>query len=144
MPRRARVLRREEGPDEIRGELVADDARAQREHVHVVVLDRLVRRVHVVTDAGADPHELVRGDRGAHAAAADDDRARGAAVEHRTARRRREVGIVHGFRRIGTEVDHLVARGAHGLDDLRLQREPTVIACDGDRHPSTSSATCTT
>ena len=40
-----------------------DHPRTEAENVHVVVLDRLVRRIAVVADGGADTGELVRGDR---------------------------------------------------------------------------------
>src|SRR3972149_5397851 len=52
---------------------VADAARAQAEHVHIVVLHALARGVRVVAEGGADAAHLVRGDAGADAAAADDD-----------------------------------------------------------------------
>src|SRR5690348_16748281 len=38
-----------------------DDLRAEAEHVHVVVLDPLVRAVDVMADRRADPGELARG-----------------------------------------------------------------------------------
>ena len=56
-------------------ELDPDDPRAERQDVHVVVLDALVRRVRVVADGGAHAADLVRGDARAHAGAADQDAA---------------------------------------------------------------------
>ena len=46
---------REEGAHELRRELAADHLRAEAEHVHVVVLDALVRGVGVVADRRSDP-----------------------------------------------------------------------------------------
>src|ERR1041384_6132194 len=48
---------------ELRGELGPHDFTTQAEHVHVVVLDALVRGVRVVADRGADAGDLRRGDR---------------------------------------------------------------------------------
>ena len=53
-----RTSRREKRPHELAGERRADDLRAEAEHVHVVVLDALVRGVRVVADRGADPVDL--------------------------------------------------------------------------------------
>ena len=57
----------------LEGELRADDAGAEGEDVHVVVLDALARRVRVVADGGADAADLVRRHGGADARAADED-----------------------------------------------------------------------
>src|SRR4029079_1871510 len=60
----------QEGVDQLHGQLVADDLGAEAHHVDVVVLDALVRRVHVVAERGADAGDLVGGDAGADAGAA--------------------------------------------------------------------------
>src|SRR4029077_7876649 len=65
--------RAEEGERALRGGLDADDPGAEREDVHVVVLDALVRAVGVVADRGPDPAHLVGGDRRPHARPADED-----------------------------------------------------------------------
>ena len=67
----------------------ADDARAEAQHVHVVVFDGLMRGVGVVADRRADARELVGGNRDAGAAAADDDAALGLAVRTASAPRLR-------------------------------------------------------
>src|SRR3954453_7008607 len=72
--------RTQEYPDELGGKLGADDLRAQAEHVHVVVLDALVRGVDVVADGRANPGDLAGGNRRADAGAADQDAAVGAAL----------------------------------------------------------------
>ena len=53
---------------------------AQTQHVEVVVLDRLPRRVGVVTDGGANARKFARRDRRARAAAAHQDAAVGLPV----------------------------------------------------------------
>ena len=67
--------RAEERVDDALRELVADGTLAHREEVHIDVLDRVARRPFVVDDRGADPRDLVRGDRRADARAAAKDRA---------------------------------------------------------------------
>src|SRR5690349_10805051 len=63
--------RGKEYPDELGSKLAPDHLRAQAKHVHVVVLDALVRGVGVVADRGADPGDLAGRHRGAHAGAAN-------------------------------------------------------------------------
>ena len=100
----------EKGADEVDGELGADHLRAQAEHVHVVVLDALVRGVDVVADRGADARELAGGDRGADARAADEDPALGVAALDRLAQLARLVRVVDPLGvRVGAEVDDPVA-----------------------------------
>ena len=89
--RRRRIVPRE-GAHEVGREIGADDPGAEAEHVHVVVLDALVGRVHVVADCGADPVELARGDRRPDAGAADENPALCLAAEDRLADVPRLVG----------------------------------------------------
>ena len=63
----------EDGRDFLR-QRSADDARAETEHVHGVMLDGLVRGVGIVAGGRPDSRELVGGDR-SPARAADDDAA---------------------------------------------------------------------
>ena len=85
----------------------ANHARAQAQHVQVVVLDRLPRRVGVVAHRGANPGKLARRNRRAGAAAADHDAAIGLPVADRLGHRFRDVGIVHRRRGVGAEVGDL-------------------------------------
>ena len=70
----------EERDDALAGRLRADHPRAERQDVHVVVLDALVGRVRVVADGRPDAADLVRGDARPDAGAADQDAAVGLAV----------------------------------------------------------------
>ena len=72
-----------------RGQRRPDHARAQAEHVDVVVLDALVRRVGVVRARGADARHLAGRHRHPGARAAHHDGALGAARAHRLGRRAR-------------------------------------------------------
>src|SRR5437773_4829238 len=71
VPLLAAEARGHEGAHQLHGEGRTDDPSAQDEHVHVVVLDPLMRRVGVVADRGPDPRQLARRHRGPDAAAAD-------------------------------------------------------------------------
>src|SRR6266704_6736262 len=63
---------REKSHDEIACERRPDDLRAEAEDVHVVVLDALVGRVHIVANRRADPRELGGRHRRTHTGAADE------------------------------------------------------------------------
>src|ERR1051325_1985125 len=84
----------EEGAHELARELDAHDLTTQAEHVHVVVLDALVRGVRVVADSRSDAGELARGNRGSDARAADEHAALGLAGADRLAELACLVGVV--------------------------------------------------
>ena len=91
----------------------ADDPRAEGQHVHVVVLDALVRRVRVVAHGGPHAADLVRGHARADAGAADEDPAIDLAVADRVPEPLREVRVVVvRVRAVAAEVDELVVRAA--------------------------------
>src|SRR6266545_852751 len=148
-----RVAGLHEGLHQLVGEGGTDDASAQDEDVHVVVLDALVRRVDVVADGGADAGDLVGGHAGAHSAAADEHGPLRAPVLHGQGHLLRVVGIIDGRGRVRAHVDHVVSLLAKGLRHLLLQREAGVVGPDGHLHrfflpahlaPSCSRAAATT
>jgi len=120
--------------DTFAGGFGADDAGAQNEHVHVVMLDALVGGVRVVTESGANPAKLVGCDAGPNAAATDEYAAFRLAVEHRAADFLGEVGIVDGGRGVGTDIENLVALLLETLDDELFQIEPCVVTTYDDKH----------
>ncbi len=69
----------EERVEKIAGEPWPDDFGAEAHDVHVIVLDRLMRRMNIVTYRGADASHLVASDRRADARAANHDAALGVA-----------------------------------------------------------------
>jgi hypothetical protein len=77
----------EVGADQVQRQPLPDDLRAETEHVGVVVLDRLVGRMHVVAEGRADAGDLVGRDAGADARAADQDPPLRPAAGHGTADR---------------------------------------------------------
>ena len=79
------------------------------QHVHVVVLDALVRGVRVVADGRADAADLVGGDARADARAADEDAAVRLAAGDRQPEPLGEVRVVVGrVRAVAAQVDPLV------------------------------------
>ena len=80
------------------------------------------------------PGHLVGGDRGAHAAAADEHAALGAAVDHGPSHRLRGVGVVDGLRGVRAHVEHLVPVLAQQLRELLLEDEAGVVGADDDAH----------
>ena len=126
---------------ELAGERRADDLGAEAEHVHVVVLDALVRGVAVVADRGADAADLRGGDRGAGARAADEDAALGASAHDRPADRLRDVRVVDpGLLRVGAEVDRLVTGGRDRGEDHIPQADAAVVEPERDLHLTSDAA----
>ena len=125
----------EEGFDEFAGKFDADDAGAEAEDVHVVVLDGLMGGVGVVTEAGADAVDFVGGDGGADAGAADKDAAVGFAALDGVADFAGEVRIIVGLGAIvGAEVDYDVALFFEVANDCFVKRIAAVIGTYCDDH----------
>src|SRR5437667_383755 len=72
-------LRGEPDPQDLVGQPLGDDARADRQHIGVVVPPRVLRGVEVVAERGAHAVHLVGGDLLALATSAQHDAALGAA-----------------------------------------------------------------
>jgi len=120
--------------DTFAGGFGADDAGAQNEHVHVVVLNTLVGGVSVVTQSCPDPTKLVSCNAGSNAAATDQYAAFGLAVEDGAADLFGEVGIVDGGGGVCTDVENLVALLLEPLDDGLFQIEPCVVTTYDNKH----------
>src|SRR5688500_11445099 len=120
--------------DEVERERGADDAGAETEHIHVVVLDRLVRGIRVVADRGTDARELVGRDRDAGAAPADDDSPLGLAVPQRRRDRLRGVGVIDRRCRVGAEIEHFVTLLGEPGRKLVLEKIAGVVGAQDDAH----------
>jgi hypothetical protein len=120
--------------DEVDGQFGTDHAGAEAHDVDVVILDGLMGGEGVVAGGGAHSFELVGGDAGSGAAAAEQDGAVGAFVEDGLGYGARVVGIIDGVGRIGAEVDGFVSQFAQFFDDSRFERESGVIACYSHLH----------
>ena len=134
MPRLAREAGVQERANQLVGELDADDATAEHEHVHVVVLDALVRRVRVMAETSANARNPVRDHRRADAAAAEEDAALGPRLADGRGDGLRVVGIVHRILAVSTHVDHLEMLGGQERLHRLLQLEAGMIRADGHAH----------
>ena len=93
-----------ETKDQFHCQLGSDDTSADRDDVHVVVLDALMRREGVVAERAPNSGQLARCDARADAAAADQHTAIGVAADDGTADRCRDVGIIDGIGARGADV----------------------------------------
>src|SRR3954468_3137559 len=90
----AREARGDKGAHDLKRKLIADDARSQTEHVAVIMLARLMRRVCVAAERSPHAAYLIRRDRRADAAPTDDDAYLRLAALYRTAYSERIVWII--------------------------------------------------
>ena len=134
MPGLAAERRVQKGVHHFARQLAADHATAEHEHVHVVVLDPLVRGIGVVAQAGADAGNAVGRHRGADAAAAQDDPAIGAVFAQGGADGRRVVCIIDGLAGMSADIEHLFVLPCEECLQCFLQLEPGVIRSDRDPH----------
>src|SRR3954452_8088813 len=126
---------REEGSRQLGGHFGADDLGAEAEHVHVVVLDALVRGIGVVADRCADARDLVGRDRRDDARAADEQRSLGLAAADRLGDLTRLVGVVDPrLRLVGAQIDRLVPERPQLLQQPLAQVDAAVVEGDGDSH----------
>src|SRR6185312_9847825 len=131
---RRRELGVEVGGDQVPGEPGTDDLRADAQDVDVIVLDALVRRMHVMADRGPDALHLVGADRGAHAGAADHQPALGPAGRDRGRDLAGDVGEVDGGGIVGADVEHLVALLLQEGEDLGFHRKAGMVGADDELH----------
>src|SRR5829696_7828249 len=131
---RGREFRVEIGRDQVLGEPGTDDLRADAHDVDVVVLDALMRGMHVVADRGADALHLVGADRGADAGAADHQAALGLARRDRRRDLARDVGKVDRRRIVGADIEYLVAALAQEGEQLGLHGKARMVGADNDLH----------
>src|SRR5215217_7332757 len=140
IPRLLRVEpRADERGDELARERRPHDLRPEAEHVHVVVLDALVRAVGVVADRGADAEDLAGGDRGTNARAADEDPALGLALPDHLAELAGLVGVVAAERGgVGSEVADLVPR--ERIEHRPPEMDAAVVERHRDLHRTSTRA----
>src|SRR5262249_26547419 len=136
MPRLAGKTSVEKEDAQVLGQLRPNHAGAQHEHVQVVVLNALVGGVSVMAKAGADAGNLVGGDRGADAAAADQDAALRFALQHAQRDSLSVVRIIHRPGAVRADVDEFVAELAQVGYQQGLQFEAGMVRADGDLHGS--------
>src|SRR5208282_648659 len=101
----------------------ANDAGTKHQNVDIVVLNALMRGISVMAHSRTNTRELVGGNAGTDAAAADEHTPFGFAVEDSAAHGFSEIGIVGGIFVESADVEHVVAHRAqhvaHGVFELK-------------------------
>jgi len=113
-----------------------DVARAETQHVGVVLHAGEPGGFRIVAKRGADAPDLVCGDSGARPAAADEHARVDEAAEQGLSYGPGIVGIVDGVRREGAEIQEIVAVGLERSRDVFLEQKPGVVTAYGDPHGS--------
>src|SRR5215472_17819890 len=129
-----RKARFQESRAQVLGQLNSDDARAQDQHVDVVMLHALMRGVAVMADPGADSRNLVGGYRSAYTASAEDDAAIAFAGEKALGYFLREVGIIDRRSAAGARIFHCMSVLTQEIDQGLLEFEAGVIGANGYAH----------
>src|SRR5579884_2981980 len=112
--------RAQECPHAFFRQLHADYARAEHQHVNVVMLDSLMRRIRVVAHSRADPGQLVGGHARPHSAPANQHASLSLALEDSAPHRFRIVGIVRRILVKCAHVQHIISHCAQHVAHRRL------------------------
>lgn len=107
---------------------------AERKHVHVVMLNRLVSGVVIVNDGAACASDLVCGDRCPCSGSAHDNPSVGLSGHHRSRNRCREVRVVDGVGRVRANVSYRSTPRFEVFDKFLLQGKSSVIGSDHHTH----------
>src|SRR6266404_4572952 len=109
-------------------------ARTEHQHVDVVVLHALMRRISVMAHAGADARDLVGRHAGAHSAAAYKQAARWSTRKPSAAYGLREIRIVGGIFVECANIQHFVTQRPQQIADINLQLKTSVIGANHQFH----------
>src|SRR6516162_8344880 len=123
MPRLPTEAGVQEGANQLTGEFDADDSAAEHQHIHVVMLNTLVRRIGVVTQSGANTWNPVCSHRGANTASAEQDTALRPVLAQCSTNGFRIVGIVYRVGAIGAHIDDVAMFCNQENLDRLLQRK---------------------
>jgi len=124
----------EESGDDLGGEGTPDDPAPYGDHVGVVVFDRLMCRVGVVSEDRPDSVDFVGGDGGTGSRSAHDHSSIGSPVPDRSADGGCEVGIVNRLLRVCPQIEDGIAFLRQQLGQVFLQPEPGMVGSDGNAH----------
>ena len=120
--------------DDALSQCFTDHPLAERQQVHVDVLDAVARGPFILDDRGAHPGDLVRRDRGTDARSAKEDAAFHIAARDRVSERPDDERVIVIGRGLGTEGDDGVPRSFQMLDDRGFQTLTGMIRGDPDPH----------
>src|SRR5258708_7782768 len=115
-------------------QLNANHARPQHQHIHVVVLHALVRRIAVMAEPGADSRDLVGCNGRAYSASADQDPALGCNLHQTCGYSLRIIRIVYRRRAVCADVSDFVSLLAQEFGQELLQFESGVVGTNSNAH----------
>src|SRR5262245_23808643 len=124
----------EEDSQQFHGAVFVEIARAQREHIGVIVL---ARQRHFLAGDGerrADAGHLVRRHGHAYASRAHQHAPIGASLRDIARRGLREIGVIAGIVRRGSEVHHFVSGVGQTLPQPLFQDKSGMVRSDRDSH----------
>jgi hypothetical protein len=125
--------------NQLLSERTTDNPAAQAKDVHVVVFNALVRRIGIVAERRVDSRDFVGGDAGPYPAAADDDAALSAPIQHLAGDSFRIIRIIFRIGRvIRAQINHLVSCRTEIFHQLSFEGITSMIRTDGYFHEITS------
>src|SRR5262249_41141312 len=142
MPYFQRLLSAHKRVHQFMCQLFANDASSENQHIHVIVLYALVRRVRVVTQPGTYPRKLVRSHGCTDTTSAKQHSPFCAFAANRGRNRFGKVRIVDRRCVVRAQIFHVVAKTGEVLQDLAFQPESRVVGSDGDLHVYFPCASC--
>src|SRR5262249_17378966 len=135
----AKKFRAEESAGQFAGDFRPDDARAENQDIHIVVLDSLMGRMNIVAKPGAYARNLVGGDGRAHTAATHDDAPFCLPGDDGSTHRGCKIGIIDRIIRVCPTIHYRVAHFAQERLQMFFKLKAGVIRTDDDAHGFTSS-----
>jgi hypothetical protein len=117
------------------GQRAADYPAPQAQHIHIVVLNTLVRRIRVMAQACINARHFIRCDAGSYTAAADQHPTLNRSLDNRFGYSAGKIGVID--RRLGTvgsEIDYLVSLITQITGQRYLERIPGVVRCNRNFH----------
>jgi hypothetical protein len=124
----------EKGGDAGARHVLADQPRAERQHIGIIMLARQPRRKRLVDPRAAARRVAVDGDGDAEAGAAYGDPALSAAAWNLLSQLRAILRIVHALRTVGAEVSNFVAGFPQPAREFVFQLIPGMVGGKGDAH----------
>jgi hypothetical protein len=112
----------------------SDNLCSQAQHVGVIVLDALVRRIYVMCEGGPDALDLVGSHAGTDTSAANKDPALGLSLEDPLTELNCDIGEVYGVLAHGPNVVNAVPGARKPVKDRLLGRETGVVGTDHEVH----------
>lgn len=127
-------FRAHKSPGEFHAGGRTDDAAAQHEDVHIVMLHALMGRVNVMAESGANAVEFIGRDGSADTRAAEENASVGSAIQNGAPNLRGVVGVVYGLGGVRAEVNYFMAETTEVFRNDVLQFQSGVIGPYSNLH----------